>query len=391
MNRYLSGLIVDDALALNKMAFISGPRQVGKTTLAKAFLRQPQNYYSWDDQDFRIAWSRSPKGALETRGPGPVVIDELHKDRRWKNRLKGVFDLEVCSAGIIVTGSARLDLFRRGGDSLMGRYLPYRLHPFSVGENPSAKDPDAISSPHDIRFPPEDLMQLSGFPEPLLSGRPTHTKRWSRLRTERLLAEDVRDLRAVSDLAAMRVLFDLLPYRVGSLLSINTLQKDVGAAYATVRDWVSVFASLYQCFLVRPYSKRITRSLKAAPKLYLYDATRIPESNRGARVENLVALHLIKACHCWTDAAHGEFELYYLRDKEHREVDFLVTRDRKPWLLVECKSNNVTPSKHLSHFAAQLGNPPHQVQLVTRSGFERQFADSGQLVISWDRWLARLP
>lgn len=171
----------------------------------------------------------------------------------------------MCADGILVTGSARLDLFRRGGDSLMGRYLPYRLHPFSVGENEVAKRPETISSTADIRFLPEDLLLLSGFPEPLLSGRQAHARRWSRLRTERLLAEDVRDLRAVSDLAAMRVLFDLLPSRVGSLLSINSLQQDVGVAYATVRDWVTVFESLYQCFLVRPYATRITRSLRAAP------------------------------------------------------------------------------------------------------------------------------
>lgn len=391
MKRYLAKAISGDALALKKMAFISGPRQVGKTTLAKSFLRVAHNYYTWDDQDFRVAWSRSPKTAVEARGPGPVVIDELHKDRRWKNRLKGMYDLNVCADGIIVTGSARLDLFRRGGDSLMGRYLPYRLHPFSVGERDVIKAPEAISSAGDVRFSPDDLLVLSGFPEPLLSGRQAHAKRWSRLRTERLLAEDVRDLRAVSDLAAMRVLFDLLPSRVGSLLSINSLQQDVGVAYATIRDWIAVLESLYQCFLVRPYSKRITRSLRAAPKLYLYDATRIPEQNRGARVENLVALHLMKACHVWTDTAHGEFELYYLRDKEHREVDFVVTRQGVPWLMVECKSNDVTPSKYVSHFAAQLGNPPHQVQLVTRTGFERLYAESGRLVISWDRWLARLP
>lgn len=391
MERYLRAAIATDALALKKMVFLSGPRQVGKTTLAKSFLRVPHNYYSWDDQDFRVAWSRSPKGALQTRGHGPVVIDELHKDRRWKNRLKGVYDLDICADGIIITGSARLDLFRRGGDSLMGRYIPYRLHPFSVGETEVGKHPDSISSTADPVFSPEDMLQLSGFPEPLLSGRRAYAQRWSRLRTERLLNEDVRDLRAVSDLAAMRVLFDLLPTRVGSLLSINALQQDVGVAYATIRDWVTVFESLYQCFLVRPYAKRITRSLRAAAKLYLYDATRIPEAHRGARVENLVALHLLKACHFWTDTAHGEFDLFYLRDKEHREVDFLVTRDNAPWLMVECKSNDVTPSKHLSHFAAQLGTPPHQVQLVTRPDFERHYAESGQLIISWDRWLARLP
>ncbi len=386
-DRYLLATIRDDAIASGKMAFVSGPRQVGKTTLAKSLLTSAQNYQTWDDTDFRKAWSRSPRAALQERGPGPVVLDEIHKDRRWKTRLKGVFDVAGPGDGLIVTGSARMDLHRRGGDSLMGRFLPYRLHPFTVAETSHPPGPDDILAATAPRHRFADLMRLGGFPEPLLSGSEAKAVRWSRLRLERLLAEDVRDLRAVEDLSGLRVLADLLPERVGSLLSVNALREDVGAAYATVRSWVKVFEALYHCFLVSPYAKRIVRSIRSAPKLYLFDILRIPATRESARLENLTALHLLKACHFWTDAAQGEFDLRYVRDKEQREVDFLVLRDGRPWLLVECKSNDIEPNPALDNFRRQL-DAPRAFQLVTRAGYDRLYAHSHVRVLSYEKFLA---
>ncbi|MES1206391.1 MAG: AAA family ATPase [Pseudomonadota bacterium] len=385
--RYLISTIREDAIASGKMAFVSGPRQVGKTTLAKALLASPQNYQTWDDTDFRRAWSRSPRLALDARGPGPMVLDEIHKDRRWKTRLKGVFDVAGAGDGMIVTGSARMDLHRRGGDSLMGRFLPYRLHPFSVAETAAPPGPDQIlmvTEPHQ-RF--ADLLRLGGFPEPFLGGSQAKAVRWSRLRLDRLLAEDVRDLRAVEDLSGLRVLADLLPERVGSLLSVNALREDVGAAYATVRSWVKVFEALYHCFLIAPYAKRIARAIQTAPKLYLFDILRIPPAHEAARLENLTALHLLKACHFWTDSAQGDFELRFVRDKEGREVDFLVLRDGRPWLLVECKSNDIDPSPALDHFARQLG-VSRAFQLVTKPGYDRVYTQKNVRVVSYERFLA---
>lgn len=387
--RYLASNVRQDALAAGKMAFVSGPRQVGKTTLAKGLLDALQNYRSWDDTDFRRAWSRSPRAALADRGPGPIVLDEIHKDRRWKNRLKGFYDVEGPAGGIVVTGSARLDLYRRGGDSLLGRYLPYRLHPFSVAERQDSPGPDDILASTDPRHPFDDLLRLGGFPEPLLGGSEARAQRWSRLRIERLLAEDVRDLRAVEDLSGLRVLADLLPERVGSLLSVNALREDVGAAYATVRSWLQVFESLYHCFLVRPWGKKIARAIQAAPKLYLFDILRLPAAREAARLENLTALHLLKACHFWTDLAHGEFEVRFVRDKEGREVDFLVLRDRKPWMLVECKSGDVEPSADLLRFKQHLA-VTRAFQLVTRAGYDRWHAATGVRVLHYQRFLAGL-
>jgi uncharacterized protein len=384
--RYLANAVRDDALASGKMAFVSGPRQVGKTTLGKSLIAAGQNYRSWDDPEFRKAWSRSPRAALSDRGPGPVLLDEIHKDRKWKSRLKGYFDVVGPGDGIVVTGSARLDLYRRGGDSLLGRYLPYRLHGFSVAEIERPCGPDDVLSSQVPRRSFDDLLRLGGFPEPLLGGNEARAQRWSRLRLERLIAEDVRDLRAVEDLSALRVLADLLPDRVGSLLSVHALKEDLGVAYGTVRAWLGVFEALYHCFLIRPYAKRITRAIRSAPKLYLYDIVQIPSSAAATRLENLTALHLLKACHFWTDTARGHFELRFVRDKERREVDFLILRDQKPWLLVECKSSDLEPAPVLIRFAAELG--VQAVQLVRKRGFDRLYPASNVRVVDYERFLA---
>lgn len=387
--RYLAKEIRADALAAGKMAFVSGPRQVGKTTLAKSLLEHTQNYYSWDDADFRRAWMRSPRRALQNRGPGPVVLDEIHKDRRWKTRLKGVYDTDAERGPIIVTGSARLDLYRRGGDSLLGRYLPYRLHPLSVAEGRDSPSPDNLLDRRRVRQRLSDLLRLGGFPEPFFAGSEARAKRWSRLRLERLLAEDVRDLRAVGDLSGLRALADLLPERVGSLLSLNALREDVGVAHGTLRAWLLVFEALYHCFFIKPYARRITRAIRAAPKLYLFDILSLPSTNPSVRLENLAALHLLKACHYWTDLAHGEFELRFVRDKEQREVDFLILRDKRPWCLVECKSDDVTKSSSLVYFRTRL-EVPHAFQLVTRTGYDREYPADGVRVIDYEHFFAGL-
>ncbi|MBN8247835.1 MAG: ATP-binding protein [Verrucomicrobia bacterium] len=234
--RYLAGTLREDALARGKTAFVSGPRQVGKTTLAKSVLETPGNYYVFDDETFRRAWIRSAAGPIEGRGPGPVVLDEIHKDRRWKSKLKGLYDAAPSPVPLIVTGSARLDLARRGADSLLGRYLPYRLHGFTTGEGAHPPAPDAWQPGGDPRFPWEDLLRLGGFPEPLLGGAEGQALRWSRLRLERIALEDSRDLMNISDPQALMNLLELLPSRIGSLLSVRSLHEDVGKAYATGHD-----------------------------------------------------------------------------------------------------------------------------------------------------------
>jgi hypothetical protein len=385
--RYLESAIRNDALAARKMAFISGPRQVGKTTLGRALLLSGENAFTWDDSRFRSAWAKDPVAAVANRAGGPVLLDEIHKDRRFKNRLKGLFDLQGADLPIVVTGSARLDYFRRGGDSLMGRYLPYRLHPFTVAERAEPPSPGEILATTKPVIQFDDLRRLGGFPEPLLDGREGRAIRWSRLRQERLVYEDLRDFRNIRDLQAMRVLVDLLPERVGSRLSINSLHEDVGAAFATVRDWIQILEALYHVFLIRPYAGRVRRALKAEPKLYLYDIIEL--ESRATRLENLTALHLLKACHYWTDTAHGVFDLCYFRTKEKLEVDFVVTKNRRPWLLVECKSNDTQPARTLQK-AADLFGTEHNFQLVDKAGHDREFPQSRIRVLGYERFLAGL-
>ena len=181
------------------------------------------------------------------------------------------------------------------------------------------------------------------------------------------------------------MLADLLPERVGSLLSVNSLREDVGVAYATVRDWIGLFEALYHIILVRPWAGKLTRTLRAEPKLYLYDPLPVP--SLAAKRENLVALHLLKACHCFTDLVLGDFALHFLRTKEKEEIDFVVLRDTKPWMLVECKSGDLQPSPTLVKFAAKL-KAPHAIQLVSHRGHDREFPQLGVRVMDTERFLA---
>ena len=387
--RYLEEAIRGDALAKRNIALISGPRQVGKTTLAKRLLASPQNYFPYDEEEFRRRWSKSPAESISGRGDGAVVLDEIHKDRKWKTKLKGIYDTRGHEIPLVVSGSARLEHFRRGSDSLMGRYLPYRLLPFTVAETTVPLRPDEILSDRAVNFPWRDLLRLGGFPEPLLRGNEAEANRWSRLRLDRLVLEDSRDFLNISDLNAFRVLIDLLPERVGSLLSVNSLREDVGKAYATVRNWLGVLDILYYCFTIRPYAARLTRALKAEPKLYLFDTLRIPAAFASKRLENQVALHLLKACGYWTDTAQGEWELRFVRTKEKREVDFLLLLDRKPWMLVECKSGAKEPAKDLVLFTEVL-KPLHSIQLVTDESVDRFYAEHKVRVLGYERFLSGL-
>lgn len=384
--RYLTGAVKEDALKDGKMVFLSGPRQTGKRTLARALLKSPQNEFSWDSVEFRRSWTRSPAAALAERGPGPVLLDEIHKDRSWKSKLKGLYDTKR-SLEIIATGSARLDIFRRGGDSLLGRYVPYRVHPFSIGETARPASPDSILERGSVSFPLSDVLKLGTFPEPLLAASEAKARRWSRLRRERIMREDIRDLRNIQNLRQLELLSEMLPERVGSVLSLNSLREDLHAAHDTVREWMEVLSSVYFCFLVPPYSRRISRAVRQERKLYLFDFLEV--SGEGARFENLVALHLLKSCHFWTDTAQGDFALHFVRTRDGREIDFLITKDKQPWMIVEAKSSRQDPSPALTWLAALLKTKLN-FQLVLTRGVDRNFPDTHVRVLSAEKFLCGL-
>jgi uncharacterized protein len=377
--RYLSASVEELAFSGHKMAFVSGPRQVGKTTLGKALLRKKGGaYQNWDDIEFRRTWTKNPKLLIPSRDktPAMLVLDEIHKAKSWKRSLKGLYDTLESPVDILVTGSARLNVFKKGGDSLLGRYVHFRLHPFSVRELLGALPalPDALhasllarssepDTPHRESF--ESLLRFGGFPEPLFAQDEKKARIWRRGRVEKVIQEDLRDLSRIPELSRIEMLASLLPEKVGSPFSLSSLREDLEVSHDTVRRWTSMLKELYYFFEIKPWTRSINRSLKKEGKIYMWDAGEVEESS--ARFENLVAGHLLKACDFWTDTGEGLFELHYLRNKEKQEIDFLITRDRKPWLPVEVKWRDASPSPAWKKYLPALG-VPFGVQLVSEPG-----------------------
>ncbi len=381
------------------MAFVAGPRQVGKTTLARRLLAETATenlYYNWDIESHRRLIVRFPgdfwkRGESTTAAKQPrLVLDEIHKYPRWKRFVKGLHDEHGSDVQIIVTGSGRLDIFQRGGDSLFGRYNLFRLHPFTLGEL-LAEDRNAILPPEQFwktlteRAPTreaeqalQDIEKFTGFPEPLFAASEPRLRRWRQAHRTLVLREDLRDLTRIRDIGLVETLALLLPDRVGSPLSINALSEDLGVNFATVRTWLDAMARLYYLFRVKPYAGRLTRTLRLAEKVYLYDFTEI--ENAGARFENLTALHLRKLVDAWTDRGYGEFDLHYVRDREKREVDFLITERRKPYALIEAKlsASDIDPS--LRYFSQRL-QPRYTVQVVRNAEhFKRTLITDGAIL-----------
>ncbi len=382
--RYPSDDLVRCLVEDRKLAFVSGPRQVGKTTLVRSLLGPGGAYFNWDvdahrRQIVRLGadfWRDRAVAGARTR----LVLDEIHKYPRFKRFLKGLFDEYRDELEVLVTGSGRLDLYQRGGDSLFGRYALHRLHPFTVGEllgAGAARPPTPeeliaiIDDPPAVAGAEEALARLerfTGFPEPLFAGDQRRLVRWRRSRRDLVLREDLRDLTRVRDVGMIDSLAILLPERVGLPLSVNALSEDLGVAYNSVRLWLDVLARLYFCFELRPYAGRLARTLRREAKLYLFDALDV--ESEGARFENLVALHLLKLRDAWNDRGDGDAELHYVRDKEKREVDFLLTLARRPFLLVETKLADGDPSPALEYFAARM-KPQRAVQLVRHGRLRR--------------------
>lgn len=317
MKRYLTPQVEKD---LNrKMVFVAGPRQVGKTTLALMMDQGKSGYLNWD-----VAEDRERILRRELRASQLWVFDEIHKYRMWRNYLKGLYDGRREGQRILVTGSARLDLYRRSGDSLQGRYNLLRLHPLSAAEI------DA-TSPSDLN----DLIRLGGFPEPFFGGSEVEARRWSREYRTRLIREDVADLEKIQDLGSLEHLMIRLPDLVGSPLSINSLREDLQVSHKTVDRWIQAMERLYAVFRVAPFGPPGIRAVKKACKHYFYDWTLPPEQPQ--RFENLVASHLLKWVHFIQDTEGRDVELRYFKGADGREVDFVVNERGKVLFAVECK------------------------------------------------------
>lgn len=348
--RYLTQFIQDD-LDNRKMVFLGGPRQVGKTTLALSLLpnikklkkEQHPAYFNWD-------FSLSRSKILNVDFPAEediLVFDEIHKYTRWRNLIKGIYDTYKSEYKILVTGSAKLDHFRKGGDSLMGRYHYYRLHPLSVS---------------DYKGDYLDLIKFGGFPEPLFRGSENFWRRWQKERMQKVIYEDLQSLEKVKEVSLIELLVYALPHRVGSPLSIKSLREDLAVAHETIERWISILESLYVVFRIPPYGAPKIRAVKKEQKLYFWDWSQVED--KGACFENMVASHLLKYCHFIEDTQGHKMELRFLRDTDLREIDFVVLKDHKPIFAVECKHGEGALSKHISYFSQRTSIPKfYQIHL----------------------------
>lgn len=337
-----------------QMAFVSGPRQVGKTTTCRL---EGTDYINWDNSDDRRLILRGPSAIAERLNldqlhtPLPIVVfDELHKLAKWKSFLKGFFDVYGERVRLIVTGNSRLDVFRRGGDSLMGRYFLYRMHPFSVAECLRVTAPSKPVAPPE-QLPEKEwtaLWEHGGFPEPFLRRETSFSVRWRGLHHDQLVKEDIREVAQVQDLGALEHLSFLLAERTAQQLIFSNLAREVGVATDTVRRWIDVLERLHFGFQLKPWFANVAKALRKEPKWFLRDWAGVEDP--GVRAETFVACHLLKAVEGWSDSGLGRFELRYLRDKLKREVDFIIVRDRKPWMLVEVKMRDTVLSDSLRYF-----------------------------------------
>jgi len=379
MDRYYHTILADELMAHRQMALVSGARQVGKTTLAKQISQyfQPTVYLNWDDIEHRQIILGKTATLVEKLGLNQLstqvpllILDEIHKYRDWKNFLKGLFDRFEGQLAMLITGSARLDVFKTGGDSLMGRYFNYRLHPVSVAElsHSDWQTNQLIQAPQTLALESyKRLYQFGGFPESLLTAKPRFHQRWCRLRQQQLIREEIREVTRIQEIAQLEMLVVLLAQQAGQVTKYSTLAKQLRVSVDTVRRWLDVLESFYYCYRLRPWYQNMTTALRKEPKTYLWDWSGI--SDPGAKAENFIASHLLKAVHAWTDIGLGEFGLYYLRTKDQKEVDFLVTQNHHPWFLVEVK-NSLTAAlnPNLAWFQAQT-KAKHAFQVTMKADF----------------------
>lgn len=373
MDRLQKELILKDLD--KKMVILTGPRQVGKTTLAKSLSATLPNleYLNWDaEKDRKIMlrqeWNR--KAEL-------LILDEFHKLKNWKSRIKGVYDTEGIPPRILITGSARLDIYRRGGDSLAGRYFLHRLYPLSVRELKNQLPPiEAL----------KQLILLGGFPEPFFSQSEEFSKRWRKQHIERIVREDIQDLEPIRNIPTLFLLVDLLRERVGSQISYTSLAEDLQVSPHTVKHWIQILEHMYIIFVVTPYHRNLARAILKEPKIYFYDTGAVL-GDAGAKLENAVAVCLTKWLHFLEDKEGKDVQLCYVRDKEKREVDFLVGIDRKIDLLIEVKTSEEKLSQHLLYFHTRI-KPRESIQLV-QTAIRTKTVQSISITSAAD-WLAKL-
>jgi uncharacterized protein len=371
MDRFLAPYLKKDLPT--KIVLLSGPRQSGKTTLAKMLFPDVE-YYNYDLAEDRVAlMEKSWRRNCEL-----VIFDELHKLKNWKSWLKGIYDTRGTTPPILVTGSARLDIARKMGDSLAGRFFQYRLHPVDSKEVLASMAPEEAL---------DRLMRFGGFPEPFLKGEDVFYQRWRKSHLDIILRQDLLDLENIRNIASIETMIELMRRRIGSPVSYNSLAGDLQRDPKTVKRWLDLLENLYVLFKVSPYHRNIARSLLKEPKYYFYDSGQVTADD-GIKLENIVACALQKELHLLEDTLGRRTSLHYLRDKEGREIDFLVVIDDQPILMIEVKWADSTLNRHFAGFSKYLPGVPG-IQVVGRLEREKSF-ESGFSIVSAAPWLAGL-
>jgi len=416
VERYLPIWSLEKKILAPKMIFIAGPRQSGKTTLLKHFLDKkgcPSLFYNWDTPKVKAAYREDPAffesdARLLRNGDTDVwiALDEIHKRTKWKDILKGYYDQFHEIFRFVVSGSARLDLFRRTGDALIGRYFLFHLSPFSLSEM-GAKRFEELSTWHEVilkekwlglfcsiadeRPLPYDLWEqtyeFGPFPEPLLKGDTAFSNLWHQDYLTLYLREEIRDLTRISDIDGVETLVSLLPKRVGSILSINSLKGDLQVSHGTVSAWLDSLTKLYLIFSIKPWERKIHKTIKKEKKYYFCDWSYVSED--GPRFENMVAVGLNRLCNQLKENGLGPYELFFVRDLSKREVDFLITKGETPVLLIEAKTNELKVTGFAINLAKKLGDIP-VIQLVHRPGILKELSNN-VFVISANHFFSCVP
>lgn len=374
MDRYLENLLRKHPSS--KIALISGPRQVGKTTLTKELFKD-HVYLNWDNLDHRqIILSRS-----WSRTPEYLILDEIHKMPNWKSWLKGIFDVDKERQKFIVTGSARLNTFKKVGDSLAGRFFSYTLHPFDLQETKKHLTEES----QELR---KRLLQLSGFPEPFLANQLSFYNQWHKSHLDIILRQDLLDLKSILEIPKIELLIESLRSSVGSSISYRSLAEDLQVSDYSIKSWIQLLEDLYVIFRLTPYSKNIKRAILKSPKIYFFNTALTKPSMESGMIENLVAQALIKELDHRNDSGEGNYELKFLRTRAGQEIDFLILSDQQPILMLEVKTSDSSPSKNFQLFAKTLTNTPG-IQLVLNLNSMREY-ESGLKILSIDYFLENI-
>lgn len=404
LKRPLYQRIWNELIENKSMVFLAGPRQSGKTTLAQDLAQEFTNslYFNWDIPSNKKQLTENPSFFehlnRQDNSKPLIILDEIHKYRSWKNYLKGIYDQFHKNYLFLILGSGRLDIFQKGGDSLTGRYFLFHLWPLTLAELINKRNDFTAFSQDPLAIPPsyssakeawESLSQFSGFPEPFFTGKGTFYQRWAQTYGQQLIREDIRNMTNIKYVDTVETLFSLLSSKVGSPLSMASLSEDLQTSFTSIRDWLEIFERFYLTFRLSPWAKKINRAITKEKKLYLFDYAQI--QNPAIRFENMVAVELFRAVNTWNDLGLGKFDLFYIRNKEKEEVDFLIADKNVPKILIEAKLGDTDASHSLLKFQSQLNIPA--IQLVNKDNVCKLITNNSQkvLIITAHRWLPALP